>query len=168
MTERMKNIIPVLRYSILTIKHKYFVLVAGLRLGGTPGQLLFHDMSKFFPSEISHYGKQFFGTKNDPKGFIRCWIHHQNKNPHHWEYWIPRTGYNRCEPPYPDNIPIEMPEKYIIEMVADWLGASRAYEGKWPQSTKEWTWLNKNFERINLHTNTRIKVKILLGVYFML
>jgi len=105
--------------------------------------------------ELPHYDRQFFGKADDPEGFIRCWVRHQNRHPHHWEYWQPRTGHNRCDPPYPDNEPIPMPEWAVREMIADWLGASRAYEKRWP--TKDnWPWLEANLEKVKsrVHKDT--------------
>lgn len=141
----------VLKYAWLTIKHKWFVLLAGLRVGAPMWLLLKHDMSKFGPSELCQYGRQFFGDHGDPLGFSYAWLHHQRTNKHHWEAWIPVTGHNRGG--YKDLEPLPMPKKYALEMVADWLGASRAYEGHWP--TKSWDWLEKNFSSIKLHPTTR-------------
>lgn len=152
---------PTLKYFFLTIKHKFFVFLAGCKIGVPITRLFLHDISKFFPSELPHYGRQFFGSANDPLGFIRCWIHHQNTNDHHWEYWIPRTGHNRCYPPHKDNMPTPMPSDAVKEMVADWIGASRVYEGKWP-SKNNWNWLNKNLYKVNLHHETREKVNKIL------
>ncbi|MBA7619036.1 hypothetical protein ES703_26368 [subsurface metagenome] len=150
-----------MRYFFLTIKHKWFVFLAGLKVGVPIWRLITHDLSKFLPSELPHYNRQFFGKADDPEGFIKCWVKHQNRNDHHWEYWIPRTGHNRCNPPYKDNEPIEMPEDAIREMVADWLGASRAYEGKWP--TKDsWSWFKNNFHKVRLHKITREKVESIM------
>ena len=149
----------ILKYFWLTIKHKWFVLIAGLKIDTPLWRLLKHDLSKFTPSELPHYGCQFFGRANNPLGFIGCWVHHQNRNDHHWEYWIPRTGHNRCTPPYPDDKSIPMPIAAVKEMVADWVGASRAYEGRWP--TKDnWPWMDKNLDGIlkRLHPETRVDV----------
>ena len=98
-----------MRYFWLTVKHRWFVLLAGLRVGCPLWRLLTHDLSKFGWSELRHYQRRFFGKADRPEQFIRCWLHHQNHNDHHWEYWIPRSGHNRCTPPYPDNQPIPMP-----------------------------------------------------------
>lgn len=159
---KKSNIIPCIKYVILTVKHKWFVFLAGFKLKVSIFRLLFHDMSKFTLKELPHYGRNFFGEKNDPNGFIKCWIHHQNHNDHHWEYWIPRTGNSKCNPPYPDNLPIEMPESAIREMIADWIGASKAYEGKWPDFGN-WYWYEKNKERIIVHPNTRKKIDKIIG-----
>jgi hypothetical protein len=53
---------------------------------------------------------------------------------------------------------LEMPEKYVREMVADWLGASKSYEGEWPVSITTWEWFMHSFPGIVMHENTRILV----------
>ena len=143
-----------MKYFWLTIKHKWFVFLAGLKTGAPIWRLMIHDWTKFLPSELPHYQRQFFGKADDPWGFISCWLHHQNHNPHHWEYWIPRTGHNRGLPPFPDGEPVPMPEWAIREMVADWMGASRVYEGKWPKPG-EWVWLKKSYPKIRITTKYR-------------
>lgn len=148
------NFIPTLKYAWLTIKHKWFVFRAGLRTKAPLWRLIIHDWSKFTPSELPHYGRQFFGAADRPEEFMAGWIHHQNHNPHHWEYWIPRTGHNRCVPPYPDGKPVVMPEWAVREMVADWIGASRAYTGQWP-TPDNWPWLEKSGDKPILHVETR-------------
>jgi len=51
-------------------------------------------------------------------------------------------------------------------MVADWLGASRAYTGKYPESLKKWEWFQDNFNHLNLHNNTRALFLDVLYDYF--
>jgi len=150
-----------MNYLLLTIKHKWFVFIAGMKTNAPLWRLLIHDWSKFLPSELPHYQRQFFGKADDPLGFITCWTKHQNRHGHHWEYWIPRTGHNRCNPPYKDNEPIPMPLWAVKEMVADWMGASRAYEGKWP-GKNGWPWYEKNRDRIRLNILTQIELNTLL------
>ena len=146
---------PTLKYIWLTIRHKWFVFCAGLKTGAPLWQLIVHDFSKLTPSEAPHYGRQFFGSGDDPRGFSAAWNHHQKTNKHHWEYWVMVTGHNRGG--FPDGSALPMPERYVREMVADWLGASRAYEGTWPESTDSWPWWKSNFEKLNLHPQTRQK-----------
>jgi len=144
-----------MKYFWLTVKHKLFVFRAGLKIGVPLWRLIIHDWTKFLPCELPHYQRQFFGAADDPLGFISAWIHHQNHNPHHWEYWIPRSGHFKCDPPYENNKPIPMPDWAIREMIADWMGASRAYNGKWPHGS-EWEWWDKNAMKIqgNVHPST--------------
>jgi hypothetical protein len=44
-----------------------------------------------------------------------------------------------------------MPDKYIREMVADWMGAGKAITGKWEVRD----WYEKNKHRIRLEKQTR-------------
>jgi len=137
---------PTLKYLWLTLKHKAFVFRAGLKTRAPLWRLVIHDWSKFTLAEAPHYGRQFFGAKDDPQGFARAWLHHQNCNPHHWEYWIPRTGHGRGDD---DLVSLPMPEWAVREMVADWLGASRAYGGTWPNGVIHWKWFCDNWYSIS-------------------
>lgn len=138
-----------MKYLWATIKHKWFVFLAGLKTGAPIWRLIIHDWSKFLPSELPHYNRQFFGDGDDPEGFIITWCKHQNRHPHHWEYWIPRTGFGE----FSGNSPRPMPEWAVREMVADWMGASRSYEGFWPHYDN-WKWFNDNKNKIRLHYKT--------------
>jgi hypothetical protein len=143
------------------LRHKWFVMLAVHRLPfGIPSismwQVIAHDWSKFSKIERRGYTWQFFG-KGD---FGEMWVdqhqqnewwkdalrHHYRSNPHHWQYW--------CDEHY-DN-PVPMPERYVREMVADWMAASRTYNGAWPQGV--WPWLEKNWWRMKLHPHTRMQV----------
>lgn len=147
---------PTLSYVWLTIKHKAFVFRAGLRTGAPIWRLIIHDWTKFTLSEAPHYGRQFCGDQGDPLGFSYAWLHHQRNNPHHWEYWIPVTGHNRGG--YKDGQPLPMPKWAVREMVADWMGAGRAYEGRWPEKFDDWTWWHENRDQIRLHPDTQADV----------
>ncbi|KKN46574.1 hypothetical protein LCGC14_0671700 [marine sediment metagenome] len=154
---------PILKYAILTCKHKWFVFLAGYKLDVPLWKLIIHDWSKFLPSELPHYGRQFFGKADDPRGFSLCWLRHQNRHPHHWEYWIPRTGHGRSnDSQYGDMIPLHMEIWAVKEMIADWMGAGRAYEGKWPD-TKDWTWLNAHMPKMKLHPDTKLDIEYLIN-----
>ena len=155
-----------LRYMWLTVKHKAFVFRAGLRTDAPLWRLIIHDWSKFTPIEAPHYGRQFFGRADDSLGFSRAWLHHQHHNPHHWEHWIPVTGHNRGG--YDDLEPLPMPEWAVREMVADWLGASRAYEGRWPESSQTWPWFLESWPSIapRLHPGTKALVELVIAEAF--
>lgn len=56
------------------------------------------------------------------------------------------------------SVPLEMPEKYAREMVADWYGAGRAITGRW-ECPK---WYSENRSKINLHPKTRAFVEQLI------
>ena len=162
----VSRLTPTLWYLWLTVKHKTFVFRAGLRTGAPIWRLIIHDWSKFTPAEAPHYGRQFFGSADDPLGFSYAWLHHQRNNPHHWEYWVPVTGHNRGG--YKDLEPLPMPEWAAREMVADWIGASRAYEGRWPESVEAWPWFQDHWLGITvrLHRLSQERVEHILGEVF--
>ena len=152
----MSNLIPTLKYLRTTTFHKWYVFRAGLKVRAPLWNLIIHDWTKFTRAEAPHYGRQFYGAADDPVGFGRAWVHHQNRNAHHWEYWIPRTGHDKGG--FVAGEPAEMPEQYVREMVADWFGASRAYEGKWPVSQGSWRWFQMKFIGLRLHKKTRKRI----------
>lgn len=137
------------------IRHKWFVLLAGIRLNVPLWQLLTHDLSKFTNSEFVGYvllpprdnsGAHIFDTAANPGNFATAWLHHQNRNQHHWEYWMIRSDHTSgaisgCLP---------MPDRYLREMIADWMGASRAYTGSWDMRE----WLLSKLPRTQLHPET--------------
>lgn len=134
--------------------HKWFVFLAGRKVGVSLWQLLIHDWSKLLPSEWLPYAIWFSGEPHkdgDELAFNRAWLLHQNRNPHHWQFWL--LTYDRG-----DTEVLEMPDKYVREMVADWAGAGRAITGKWEPGT----WYLKNRDKMKLHPKTRAKVEFYL------
>lgn len=146
-----------LKYLTLLMKHKWFVFLACLRVGVPVWRGLVHDASKFSSSEFMQYAKYSFGGKKNGDEFAAAWLHHQNCNPHHWEYWISRSAH-KFGPSTDENYCLPMPETYVREMVADWMGASRAYTGSWDMTD----WLKKNLPKIKLHPNSRNTVENVL------
>lgn len=151
------------KYFIYICRHKWFVLLAGLRVGGIPfWRLLIHDYTKFSRAEWGPYVERFFsgnaGKEDktyDPNSFKKAWQHHWENNPHHWEYWVNKL--------HGDDEPIPMPVVCVREMVADWIGAGRAITGKWGISE----WYAKTKDKQNLHYLTRQLVEdILLEVKY--
>lgn len=139
--------------------HKYCVFLAGLKIGKISiWRLLIHDWTKYLPSEFPHYTRQFHGVQSDKLGFAYCWLKHQNRHEHHWHYWVSRTG---STSEYTNNSPLPMPEYAVREMMADWMGAGKAYSGNWP-NVHNWTWLNDNLSKMNIHPDTHdLIIKIL-------
>ena len=165
---KKSNVVPTLKYLWTTTRHKWFVFVGGVRTKASIWRLLCHDLSKYGPSEAPHYGRQFYGDKSDPGGFARAWLHHQNHNPHHWEYWIQRTGHDKLDKSS-ETMSLPMPEWAVREMLADWLGASRAYNGEWPERLSSWKWFSDNYEKKivpRLHPDTKSLVDDILAEVF--
>jgi hypothetical protein len=152
-------------YLKYVVKHRWLVLLAAIELG-ILWRGLVHDLSKFSRAEWGPYKNWFFtdqGSKfnggfawefgvNEQyhKDFKQAWLHHIHVNPHHWEYWI-IPGKEEC---------LEIPEVYCKEMVADWMGMSRA-RGKADCSA----WYESQIEVIKLHPNSRKQIETFIRCY---
>lgn len=146
------------QYAKLTLKHKWYFAIAGWRLKCSFWSIITHDLSKFRLIQLPYYGRQFFGDKGRTDQFDVAWLHHQNSSPHHWEYWITRSGHSLSNSSggqvHSASYPLDMPEKYIREMVADWMSASKAYTGSWDIQA----WLFKNRPRMRLSSVTAYRL----------
>lgn len=129
-------------------KHLEYVREAGTRLGIPLEQLAEHDTSKFSVFEFPGYARHFQGG-GDPDAFSKAWLHHIHANPHHWQHWIFSDGW-ALPGSQIENSVLPMPSVYAMEMIADWMGASRAYTSSWEMDD----WLAKNMPRIRVHSST--------------
>lgn len=145
----MKEIEAREKYAESLNQHLKFVHEAGEKLGVPAIQLYNHDISKWSEHELPQYADWFYGAKSDPQAYDRAWLHHIHNNPHHWQYWIMPEQFNPDGES--DNGCLEMPENYILEMVADWMGANMAYQSTWDMTS----WLKSNFAKIKLHKKSK-------------
>lgn len=136
-----------LRYASYVARHKWFVLRAGLKTRAPLWRLLIHDWSKLTRKEWTPYVRSFYGpqprTAETKAAFDAAWLHHQHANPHHWQHWVLRedSGKEKVLP---------MPEKFVREMVADWMGAGRAITGYWDVAA----WYQRQARQLLLHPDT--------------
>jgi len=160
------------KYLVYILRHKWFVLVASIKIGAPVWRAIAHDFSKFLPSEWFAYARYFYGDTNSenlrliaeyglpeliPYGiapedrFDMAWLLHQHRNPHHWQFWVLRedSGTTKLQP---------MPRSFVLEMVADWMGAGRAITGKW----EALDWYLKNRDKIQLREETHLMVESIL------
>lgn len=152
-------------YLKLILRNKRYVFIAGRKVGGIPlWRLIIHDWTKFTPAEWSGYIYRFmrgdagkFDKINDPDFWHKAWNHHWHNNPHHWEYWL--GGFQLAHEGLADVKVLEMPYNFAAEMVADWMGASKAYTGSWDI----FDWYNKNKDKMILHQNTRALVELIMN-----
>lgn len=108
-----------------------------------------HDMSKFSANEAFGYAFYNFKTKAGKERFEEAWHHHKTNNPHHPEYWLNPNRSGVLEP-------MPMPEIYIAEMIADWIGAGKTYG-----NTLD-AWLPDNIHKFVFHPKTSEKVYFIL------
>jgi hypothetical protein len=147
------------KHLVSLLRHKWFVFIAGLKLRVPLWRLIIHDWSKFALSEFPQYARAFQGDysqssadKNRVDGdFQRAWLHHIHHNPHHWQYWIYKSSGS-------GDVLFDIPETYVREMIADWMGASRAYTGSFDMRE----WLDKNWTRVHLSSATENLAKRIL------
>ncbi len=133
-----------IKYLKYVLIHKYYIYEGGRKLALGLWQILTHDMSKFFPSEFFAYARYFYGNNGSMIDFNYAWNHHQKYNKHHWQYWVLTMDDGKV-------IALEMPEKYVKEMVVDWYSAGKAKSGK--NEVEEW--YNRTRLTKTLHPDTR-------------
>jgi hypothetical protein len=162
------------KYLSYIIRHKWFVFIACCRFG-IPFRGLTHDLSKLLPSEWLPYCQYFYGGPHQAydtfpswlkyefdcwkyskehveQEFDQAWLFHQHRNNHHWQYWLLKNDDGSL-------VALQMPNKYVTEMVCDWVGAGRAITGKY--EVKEW-W-QKNQDKMILHSSTFKRVQHLIN-----
>ncbi|MHB8483528.1 MAG: DUF5662 family protein [Nitrospiria bacterium] len=161
-----------LKYLKYLLRHKFWVAVYCFK-EGLFWQGLVHDNSKLLPSEFLPYVNYFYSSKQgikrgrDDTGyykptdtgdieFDKAWLYHQNRNKHHWQFWVLQNDDGTSKA-------FEMPEKYVREMVCDWKGAGKAQNSVDEKGNpKVIQWYEKNGGRMTIHLNSRQLVEDIL------
>ena len=151
-----------IRHFITVTKHRMLVCEGCFKIG-LYYQGLVHDLSKYSPTEFMVGVKYYQGHRSpnnaerEDIGYSSAWLHHKGRNKHHYEYWI---DYNtRGEFPGEDVlIPVEMPDKYLAEMVIDRIAASKVYEGKKYTDASPLKYFNSGIEAVPMHPKTKQKL----------
>ena len=108
------------------LQHKYEVGKLCVKCG-LYGAAITHDLSKFSPTEYLQGVKYFTGTKSphylerEVTGVSHAWMHHRGRNKHHAEYWHDISLEKGVD------VPVDMPARYIIEMLCDRISACKVY-----------------------------------------
>jgi len=149
-----------IKHFVTICKHKWYVGIECWKRG-LYWQGLVHDMSKFSPTEFMASARYFQGTgspieaEKAVNGYSLAWMNHKAKNKHHWIYWIDQVD--------GEWVGVEMPTKYVQEMLCDYIGAGKAY------NTEKWTpkeplsyYNSVDKDRMLLHPNTRYLFTVLL------
>lgn len=139
--------------------HKFWVFYYACKLG-IPWQGFIHDFSKFSSVEFFESVKFYQGGKKSPipvvkkeLGYSKAWQHHKGRNPHHYEYWTDNFDN--------DVIALQIPYKYVIEMVADWLGAGKAYNGRNFTIKQEINWWNSCKDSKFINDETKLLISFI-------
>ena len=93
-------------------------------------QGLFHDLSKYSPTEFLTGVKFYLGDRSPNEGersshgYSVAWMHHKGRNKHHFEYWTDYDTVTKIMSP------VKMPMRYVKEMFCDRVAASKIYNGE--------------------------------------
>lgn len=131
--------------------HKWWVFYYACKLG-IPWRGIKHDLSKFSPVEFWE-SVRYWDGKQSPipickvdKGYSLAWQHHKGRNSHHYEYWMDNLDSGGTT--------IKMPWNDFLEMVADWLGAGKAYQGKNFTFEGEYEYVKTKLQTARMHSST--------------
>lgn len=153
---------PIQHFKTIT-KHRHAVIIHCFKAGiGFQG--LFHDLSKYTPTEFIPGAIYYQGTRSPNEGeredigYSKAWMHHKGRNKHHFEYW---TDYEHTSKQF---VGMPMPDKYVIEMFCDRVAASKIYQGKnyTDRSALEYFELGRYRRGALIHEETSRKLEILL------
>ena len=108
------------------VRHRHLVIKVCSKIG-IFWQGLRHDLSKYSPTEFWEGAKYFEGFRSPTElarrtnGYSKAWLHHKGRNKHHFEYWTDINPKTRMYEP------VKMPIRYLKEMFADRIAASKTY-----------------------------------------
>ena len=143
---------PFKHFNTIT-RHRNKVIQHCFRAGiGFQG--LFHDLSKYSPTEFIPGAKYYLGDRSPNEkerelfGYSLAWMHHKGRNKHHFEYWVDlNTATKRYEP-------VPMPLRYITEMFCDRVAACKIYKGKDYTDASAYEYFSRGNARAKMHPST--------------
>lgn len=142
-----------IRHFITITKHRHLVIRHCFR-AGIGWQGLFHDLSKYGPTEFIP-GARFYQGSRSPNererelyGYSQAWMHHKGRNKHHFEYWTDLNPQTKCYEPVP------MPVRYVKEMFCDRVAASKIYQGEKYVDSHPLQYFLKGNARSRMHADT--------------
>lgn len=146
------------KYFYTLALHKWFVFLECSKTG-IPISGIVHDLSKYLPSEFFPYAR-YWGNRAEDRtaldiiNYEKALILHKARkiNRHHWEWWVDK---DRSDPKG-----LAMDKRSRTEMLCDWRGASRAYNG----ADYTLNYYLTNRDRIVLHPDTRLWLEQELGI----
>lgn len=151
----LKHLKTINHHKRLVMKHCFQV--------GLYKQGLLHDLSKYSFTEFRVGAKYYQGNRSpnnaerEEKGYTSAWLHHKGRNKHHLEYWIDYST-------NPDEgiVGMEMPVKYVVEMLCDRMAASKNYNPDTYTDRAPLEYYLKGKNKYPMHPNTRALLEKLL------
>ena len=145
-----------------TITHHRHLVIKHCFRSGIGFQGLFHDLSKYSPSEFFPGVKYYTGFKSPNEaqrineGYSSAWMHHKGRNRHHYEYW---SDVSLSSKKYE---PVEMPCKYVAEMFCDRVAASKVYYKENYTQSVPYEYFMRSADKAEMHPKTRAQIEDLL------
>ena len=143
---------PIKHFKTIT-KHRNTVIKHCFKCGiGWQG--LFHDLSKYSPTEFLAGARYYLGTKSPNEkerelfGYSLAWMHHKGRNKHHFEYWVDLNIESKRYEPVP------MPTRYVTEMFCDRVAACKIYRGKEYTDSDALEYFLRGNARAKMHEKT--------------
>ncbi len=142
-----------LRHFATITRHRHCVIAHCFR-AGIGWQGLFHDLSKYTPTEFWRGARYYLGTRSpnegerEKNGYSLAWMHHKGRNRHHFEYWVD------IDPVSKRYAPVRMPLRFVIEMFCDRVAASKIYQGKNYKDTHPLEYFMRGKDRRSIHPDT--------------
>ena len=121
-------------------------------------QGLTHDLSKYSFTEFWNGVKFYTGTSSphvgerSKYGYSKAWLHHRGRNKHHPDYWQDIRPNGTTEP-------IEMPAKYLVEMLCDRIAASIIYLGDKYTDEAPLNYFQSHREENPIHPQTSLLIE---------
>ena len=138
-------------YTITRHRHR---VIAHCARAGVGFQGLFHDLSKYSPTEFLPGAKYSQGTRSPNEmerelyGYSLAWMHHKGRNRHHFEYWNDLNTETKMYEP------VRMPMRFVKEMFCDRVAASKIYQGKNYTDEHPLTYFRRGNARKKMHADT--------------
>lgn len=147
----------IFKHFITITKHRHKVMGYCFKLG-LIRQGLAHDLSKYSFAEFIPGAKYYQGNRSPHAkgrelfGYSSAWLHHKGRNKHHFEYWTDVNAQG-------ESICVEMPPKYLAEMICDRIAASKIYlKDKYtPSSPLEYFEKRTDKEGMNVKTQEKLR-----------
>ena len=149
------------RHFATITRHRHRVIAHCFKAGiGFQG--LFHDLSKYSPTEFFRGAKYYLGTRSPNEkerelhGYSTAWMHHKGRNRHHFEYWVD------IDPKTKVYAPVKMPLRFVLEMFCDRVAASKIYQGKNYKDTQPLEYFERGKINRSIHKETSDFLEMLL------
>ena len=153
------------KHFITITRHRHTVMRMCFQIG-LYKQGLLHDLSKYSWTEFSR-GSRYFQGNRSPNNYERelygysvSWLHHKGRNRHHFEHWV---DYSLDKEHV--IMGVQMPRRYVAEMIADRISASRTYLGEKYDQTQPLAYFLKSKEALwFIHPQTKRELEGILRI----